>query len=217
MASHRVTRRSLVLRWLPTVFVVLAVIGGGFALSRFHGPRPHLATPSTTVSPAAQFNQAPPASPTVAHAPATHARTSAAPPPPKPPSPCRTNTDAQRVIVSIAKQHAWVCAGPRQLKDTPVTSGATATGDGTPVGTYHLQAKETDRMLTVLSGESFHVDYWMPYDGVYGFHDASWQKFPYGSSQYRTDGSHGCVHFPHAVMAWLYNWADVGATVTIQS
>jgi len=48
------------------------------------------------------------------------------------------------------------------------------------------------------------VKYWIPYDGVYGFHDSSWQTFPYGSQQYRTDGSHGCVHFPLTVMSWIY-------------
>jgi hypothetical protein len=214
MTSHRVPRQRVVRRWLPTALAVLAVIVGGYLLSRFHGPRPHLAQPTSTASPAG-FDALP--SPTEVHAPATHTQRPAPPPPAPALSPCRTNTDAQRVIVSIARQHAWVCAGPRQVKDSAVTSGATATGAGTPLGTWHIQAKQTDRMLTVLSGESFHVDYWMPYDGVYGFHDAAWQTFPYGSAQYRTEGSHGCVHFPHPVMAWLYNWADVGATVTIRN
>jgi lipoprotein-anchoring transpeptidase ErfK/SrfK len=216
MTSHRETRGRVVRRWLPSIVVAVAVIAGGFALSHFHGPRPRLAKPSTTVSPAAAFNQ-PPASPTEVHVPASHTQRPAPAPKPKPPSPCRTNADAQRVIVSIAQQHAWMCTGPKQVKDSVVTSGATATGDGTPLGTWHIQAKQTDRMLTVLSGDSFHVDYWMPYDDVYGFHDAAWQKFPFGSAQYRTEGSHGCVHFPHAVMAWLYGWADIGATVTIQN
>ncbi|HEY7046125.1 MAG TPA: L,D-transpeptidase [Jatrophihabitantaceae bacterium] len=210
MTSHRAKRRHVVplRRWLPTVLVLLAVIAAGIALSRFHGPRPRLAAPPTTVSPAAQLHAPPPAPSTSAtHTPAT----------PAPPSPCTGSADAQRVIVSISRQHAWVCAGARQIKDSPVTTGASASGDGTPTGTWHVQAKQTDRMLTVLSGESFHVDFWVPYDGVYGFHDASWQKFPYGSSQYRTDGSHGCVHFPHTIMAWLYNWVQVGATVTIRA
>ena len=211
MTSHRVKRRSLVLRWLPTVLVLLAVVAGGIALSRFHGPRPRLAAPSTTaVNPAAQIHAPVVVSPTPSHQPATHPR-------PAPPSPCRASTDAQHVIVSISQQHAWICAGTRQVKDSPVTTGASATGDGTPLGTWHVQGKETDRMLTVLTGESYHVDYWMPYDGVYGFHDSSWQKFPYGSPLYRTQGSHGCVHVPLAVMAWLYDWTQVGAAVTIQA
>ena len=214
MTSHRAKRSGLVplRRWLPPVLVLLAVIAVGVALSRFHGPRPRLAAPPTTVSPAAAQLHAPPAAPVT---PSTHPP--AAPAKPKPPSPCQGSVDAQRVIVSIGQQHAWVCAGARQVKDSAVTTGATASGDGTPTGTWHVQAKQTDRMLTVLSGESFHVDYWVPYDGVYGFHDSSWQKFPYGSSQYRTDGSHGCVHFPHTIMAWLYNWVQVGATVTIRA
>jgi lipoprotein-anchoring transpeptidase ErfK/SrfK len=204
MTSHRAKRRSLGLRWLPTVLMLLALVAGGIALSRFHGPRPRLAAPPPTASPAAQLHAPVPA----ARQPASHATTAE-------PSPCRGSTDGQRVIVSISRQHAWICAADRQVKDTPVTTGAAATGDGTPTGTWHVQAKQVDRMLTVRSGQSFHVDYWMPYDGVYGFHDSTWQTFPYGSQQYRTEGSHGCVHFPLAVMSWLYNWARVGATVTV--
>jgi len=213
MTTHRAKRRRVLLRWLPTVLVLVAVIAGGIALSRFHGPRPRLAAPTTTsVSPAAQIHAPAPttprATPTPSRRPATHQAA---------PSPCRTSTDPQHVIVSVSQQHAWICAESRQVKDSAVTTGATATDDGTPLGTWHVQAKETDRTLTVLSGESFQVKYWIPYDGVYGFHDSSWQTFPYGSQQYRTDGSHGCVHFPLTVMSWIYNWAQVGATVTIQT
>ncbi len=72
-----------------------------------------------------------------------------------------------------------------------------------------------DRWLTPLDGGSYHVAYWVPYDGPYGFHDSSWQKFAYGSPKYRTDGSHGCVHLPMSAMKWFYKWADVGTAVTI--
>ena len=60
------------------------------------------------------------------------------------------------------------------------------------------------------------MKYWIPFDApLFGFHDSSWQTFPYGSQQYRTDGSHGCVHMPLADIAFLYEWANVGATVVI--
>lgn len=215
MGSHRATRRSIVLRWLPVLAVTLAVIGVGFVLSRFHGPRPTLAS-SSTGSGAAEL-----------HAPEGLASASATPPtsapparnpPPAPPSPCRRNSEPQRIIVSIAKQHAWMCTGARQVMQSPVTTGATAVGAGTPTGTWHIETKQTNTTLTVLTGEAYHVAYWLPYDGnVYGFHDSSWQTFPYGSGRYRTDGSHGCVHLPLAVMRWLYSWAKVGATVTIMA
>jgi lipoprotein-anchoring transpeptidase ErfK/SrfK len=56
----------------------------------------------------------------------------------------------------------------------------------------------------------------MPFDGPYGFHDAPWQTFPFGSPDYATQGSHGCVHLPENEAAWVYNWAPVGTTVTIR-
>ena len=39
---------------------------------------------------------------------------------------------------------------------------------------------------------------------------------PYGGAQYRTDGSHGCVHMPLAQIAFLYRWAPIGTPVTIR-
>jgi lipoprotein-anchoring transpeptidase ErfK/SrfK len=211
--SHRAQPRGIGLRWLPPVGAALAVIAVGLVLSQFHGPRPVLADP-TTNSPAAQL-QARAGMTSTPAAPSTPASSAARP---APPSPCRTNADPQRIIVSIRQQHAWMCAGARQVADSAVTTGATALGDGTPTGTWHIEAKQTNTTLTVLTGEAFHVDYWLPYDGnVYGLHDSSWQTFPYGSQQYRTAGSHGCVHLPLASIRWIYGWARVGATVTIQS
>jgi hypothetical protein len=130
---------------------------------------------------------------------------------------CVGNKIAQLVVVSIKKQHAWMCQRTKLVYDSAVTTGETANGNDTPTGTYHVQAKQGSRYLTTLDGSSYHVDYWMPYDGVYGFHDSAWQKFAYGSSQYHTAGSHGCVHFPLTAMKWVYNWANVGSTVTIRS
>jgi lipoprotein-anchoring transpeptidase ErfK/SrfK len=130
---------------------------------------------------------------------------------------CATNTHAQFVLVDIAQQHAWMCAGTKQVYNTPVTTGATVNGDDTPTGTWRVQGKQGARYLTVRGGASYHVNYWMPYDGDYGFHDAAWQTFPEGTSQYHTDGSHGCVHLPMAAMAWLYRWAQVGTTVTVRA
>lgn len=132
-------------------------------------------------------------------------------------SSCAQNTYRQLILVSLAKQHLWACEGPRQVNDTPVTTGSTVNGDQTPVGSWRLQAKQRDRYL-VGPGYRDYVKYWMPYDGDFGLHDASWQTMPFGSQNYRVDGSHGCVHVPTPTMAWLYNWATVGQTVvTIES
>ena len=129
---------------------------------------------------------------------------------------CAGNALPQHIVVSIARQHAWVCAATRLLLSTPVTTGVPVPDRETQVGTWTIQGKETDRDL-VGPGYSEHVDYWMPYNGDFGFHDATWQRFAFGTAGWRTDGSHGCVHFPLDAMAWVYGWAQVGATVTIDA
>lgn len=129
---------------------------------------------------------------------------------------CRAGTGTgDRVDVDLTTQFAKLCSGDRQLLTTPITSGATAVGDGTPTGTWAVQSKQRDTYLYPAAGGVYYVRYWLPYDGAYGMHDSSWQPFPYGSGRYRTQGSHGCVHFPLAAISWMYGWIRVGTTVQI--
>jgi lipoprotein-anchoring transpeptidase ErfK/SrfK len=139
-------------------------------------------------------------------------------PKPSPPNACAKNTEAQLVRVSVTQQRVWMCAGTRTVYSAPVTTGAVDLPyDSTPTGAFQIQGKTTDTTLTLLSGETYAVKYWIPFQGpLFGFHDSSWQNFPYGSSRYRTEGSHGCVHTPLAAMRFLYDWAAVGTTVDIQ-
>lgn len=130
---------------------------------------------------------------------------------------CATNSYDQLVLVSISKQHMWVCAQHRQIDSSPVTTGKTVDNDQTPLGSWRVQAKQRDRYL-VGPGYRDYVHYWMPFNGDFGLHDAPWQTMPYGSKDYTVDGSHGCVHVPRDTMARLYGWASAGNTVvTIES
>jgi L,D-transpeptidase-like protein len=117
--------------------------------------------------------------------------------------------------VDISRQLARMCNGGQQIRATWVTTGASARGDGTPTGRWHVQARIRNTTLHPADGGAYRVRYWVPYDGAYGVHDSPWQHFAYGSSAYRTRGSHGCVHLPGAMMAWFYSWARVGTTVSI--
>jgi hypothetical protein len=129
---------------------------------------------------------------------------------------CRGSAvDGKLVAIDLSRQFAKLCKGDQQVLTTYITSGATALGDGTPTGTWQLQGKQRDRYLYPAAGGAYYVHYWMPYNGDYGMHDSPWQKFPYGSGKYRTKGSHGCVHFPRAAIAWMFRWAPIGTTVRI--
>jgi hypothetical protein len=130
--------------------------------------------------------------------------------------------DGKLLLISISLQHLWACDGTKIVNQSPVTTGTTVitngVDDNTPVGTWHIHAKVTDIFLTGCDANGCWDDpvkYWMPFDGEVGLHDASWQTFPFGASDYHTDGSHGCIQLPTALAAWIYNWAPVGTAVTI--
>jgi lipoprotein-anchoring transpeptidase ErfK/SrfK len=131
-------------------------------------------------------------------------------------TPCTANTEAQLILVSIERQRAWMCRDKTQVYSTLVTTGAENVGNGTPLGTWHIQDKQTNRYLVGPGYRDF-VKYWMPFDGDFGFHDSSWQTMPYGSPGYKANGSHGCIHLPLPAMKWFYDWATTATTVTIQA
>lgn len=132
-------------------------------------------------------------------------------------SPCRHNRLQQLVTVSIEQQHAWACAGKRTVLSTPVTTGARARhGSATPRGSFAVQALTPNTTLRPSRGGSFHVRYWIPFRfGEWGFHDAPWQKIPFGSSKFAKHGSHGCVHVPLKAMRQLFHFVNPGTTVRI--
>jgi lipoprotein-anchoring transpeptidase ErfK/SrfK len=142
-------------------------------------------------------------------------------------NPCASNQLPKLALVSISKRHMWACAGTAVAYNSPVVTGMeNLAADLTPTGTYHIYGKETDLYLNGSdSTGSWHdyVYYWMPFldnqYGAYGFHDATWRAAnAFGNiSPYSNDASHGCVELPLATAKWLYNWVEIGTTVTIES
>jgi hypothetical protein len=128
---------------------------------------------------------------------------------------CADNPAGRKLIlVNLGQQHMWACNGTSSEYDTAITSGASLAGTGTPTGTWRVYSKSANINLTG-PGYSYPVNYWMAFYSDYGFHDSSWQTFPYGSPEYASQGSHGCIHVPASAMGWLYGWAPTGTTVTI--
>ncbi|HVW79899.1 MAG TPA: L,D-transpeptidase [Mycobacteriales bacterium] len=133
------------------------------------------------------------------------------------PSPCTDNARGRLVLVSIEHQHLWTCAGRHVVLSTPVTTGKAAPGDATPRGNFAVDARVADTTLHPASGLVIPVAYWIPFkDNIYGFHNAPWQTMPFGSSDYRTEGSIGCVHVPLLALRKLFDWVRVGTSVRIR-
>lgn len=143
------------------------------------------------------------------------------------PTVCSSNTLPKKVVVSISKRHMWACSSSHMAYDSPVVTGVEyLAADRTPVGTYTIYAKETNQDLTgcdSLGCWNDPVSYWMPWlsnqYGIYGFHDATWRKpGDFGNiDPNSSNASHGCVELPLSTAKWLYNWAQVGTTVTIEA
>ncbi|MDQ2750672.1 MAG: L,D-transpeptidase family protein [Actinomycetota bacterium] len=128
---------------------------------------------------------------------------------------CLTTAAAHQVNIDISTQLARFCSARQQVLVSYVTTGASLLGNGTPTGNWRVQAKVANTVLHPAGGGAYPVRFWVPYNGAYGLHDSSWQHFAYGSAQYRTNGSHGCVHVPPRVMAWFFGWAPIGTVVSI--
>ena len=178
------------------------------------------------------------------NAPASHSTTSSSASKPNTlpaiaPNPCASNTLSQLVLVSISQQHFWACDGTTQVYGSAVITGMELyPADLTPTGTYHIYAKATGQTLAGHDNTgswSDYVYYWMPFldnqYGTYGFHDLTQTangaegradsdfgniniNAPFTAAKH---GSHGCVETPLAAMKWLYDWAQVGTTVTVES
>ena len=126
------------------------------------------------------------------------------------------------IEVDMAEQYAYMYdeAGYIIWQSECVT-GNESENDGTVVGVYAIEKKKSPEKLVGLDndgdGEPDYendVDFWMPFYGGYGLHDAIWRDtFDYDT--YLTDGSHGCVNLPYYAAATLYELCEVGDPVVV--
>jgi len=126
--------------------------------------------------------------------------------------------DYSRYIeINLSQQKLWAWQDNQVIFSTPITSGATAYGFGTPVGLFSIYGKERSRYLNGSQygwGYNVFVDYWMPFNGGVGLHDADWRS-SFGGQDYISGGSHGCVNMTKSAAAYLYGWATIGTPVWV--
>ncbi len=121
------------------------------------------------------------------------------------------------VEVNLSQQRLWAWQDNQVVFSTPITSGASGYGFGTPTGLSAIYAKERSRYLNGAQygwGYNVYVDYWMPFNGGVGLHDADWRS-SFGGQDYINGGSHGCVNMSKSAAAFMYSWVDIGTPVWV--
>lgn len=115
------------------------------------------------------------------------------------------------VEVDLTGQHVFLVKKGKKVLETDCVTGNEARGNGTPQGTYSVTYKQRD---ATLKGETYRtpVDYWMPFNGGIGLHDANWRS-RFGGTLYKYSGSHGCVNLPPSAAAKIYGMIEKGTPV----
>ena len=115
------------------------------------------------------------------------------------------------VEIDMTKQHLWFYKNGALVVEGDVVTGNASTNTLTPAGTYVLNYKERNAKLV---GEDYvsPVEYWMPFNGNIGIHDASWRN-EFGKQIYMTNGSHGCINSPYELAKTIYENIDAGTPI----
>ena len=126
----------------------------------------------------------------------------------------QNNAGETYVDVNISTQTLVFYVNGKVEMTTPVVTGCVAEECDTPTGSFAIYDKTAD---TVLTGPTWndHVDYWMPFYGAYGLHDADGWRSEYGGNIYQENGSHGCVNMPSSAAGVIFQKAEIGTPVII--
>ena len=123
------------------------------------------------------------------------------------------------VEVDLTQQHLWYYKEGKLLMDSDFVSGTYYNYDRrTPGGTYYLKYKQRDQVLRPAPNPDGSydyespVDYWMPFNGGIGFHDADWRWY-FGGSIYLYNGSHGCINLPVSFAGEFYENLEAGCPI----
>lgn len=120
--------------------------------------------------------------------------------------------------VDLTAQKMWFIKDGKIVLESPIVTGKPSTGHATPQGTYTVSYTQKGAVLRgriMPDGTREYespVDYWMPFNGGIGFHDASWQS-SFGGNRYLTHGSHGCVNMPLEKAEALFGYLRAGTPV----
>lgn len=115
------------------------------------------------------------------------------------------------VEIDITKQHLWYYKNGSLIVQGDVVTGNVSNSHSTPAGIYRLKCKQKNAVLRG-PGYSCPVEFWMPFNGGIGLHDASWRS-EFGGEIYKTNGSHGCINAPYYVAETVFKNIEEGTPI----
>lgn len=117
------------------------------------------------------------------------------------------------VEINLTSQELFLYVDGSLILKTEFVSGDAKKGWSTPGGAFGLTYKERD---ATLNGDNYStpVDYWMPFNGNIGMHDATWRG-SFGGSIYKRNGSHGCINLPWSSAKTIFSYVDSGFPVLV--
>ncbi len=126
------------------------------------------------------------------------------------------------IDADLAEQHVRMYDENSEIIwESDCVSGNTSQNHGTVLGVFYVQEKASPMKLIGLDYDNdgfpdyeTDVTFWMPFDGGYGLHDATWRG-AFGGNIYTYDGSHGCINLPYSAAQQLYNIVNVGDVVVV--
>lgn len=115
------------------------------------------------------------------------------------------------VEINITRQHLWFYKDGKLIVQGDVVTGNPNRGNSTVLGTYMLNYKQKGADLTGIDYEA-EVEYWMPFFGNIGLHDASW-RHSFGGNIYKRNGTHGCVNAPLYLAKTIFENIEEGTPI----
>ncbi len=115
------------------------------------------------------------------------------------------------VEIDLTNQHLYLYISGSVVLESDFVSGNMSKGYVTPPGVFGLTYKTKNAVLRGADYET-PVNYWMPFNGNIGMHDATWRS-SFGGDIYLTRGSHGCINLPLGKAADIYSYMSTGFPV----
>ena len=121
--------------------------------------------------------------------------------------------------VDLTNQTVYVIQDGQTIFTSPCVSGRMTKDRKTPPGIFDIKLKQTNKTLVGYKPDGSvdyrsPVNYWMPFNGGVGFHDATWRG-SFGGTIYVNSGSHGCINMPLAKARELYGLVYKGMPVIV--